>query len=221
MISFEDVSFTYGQTPVLEGASFAIGDAGLVVLAGETGAGKSTIVRLCHLELWPNRGQIRLWGEVSQPRDERAAARLRRRMGVVPEESRLIERLNIAENIELPMTVTGGRRRERDLMELIEWIGLGGREHEHPSTLTAAETRRAALARALIVSPELLLLDEPLSGLDPGSAADLLSLLLDLQTIGRPIVLASRDPDLTDDLRRRASARVLTLASGRVVEDAP
>ncbi|MBO9629181.1 cell division ATP-binding protein FtsE [Shinella sp. WSJ-2] len=215
MIHFENVGLRYGMGPeILRDLTFDIPRRSFQFLTGPSGAGKTTLLRLLFLSLQPTRGIIRSFDrEVSTiPRDE--LPMLRRRIGIVFQDFRLLDHLTTYENVALPLRVRGKDESsyKADVLELLKWVGLGERINVLPPVLSGGEKQRAAIARALIDRPELLLADEPTGNVDPPMAQRLLSLFLELNRLGTAVVIATHDLSLMDQVE----ARRMILSQGRL-----
>ncbi len=207
MIRFENVGLRYGMGPeVLRDVSFSIDRGSFQFLTGPSGAGKTSLMRLLFLALKPTRGLMSVFGHdvASLPRTDLPT--LRRRIGVVFQEFRLLDHLTTYENVALPLRVLGQAEAtyRNDVMELLEWVGLGDKMWVHPPVLSGGEKQRAAIARAVITRPEILLADEPTGNVDPPLARRLLRLFIELNRLGTSIVIATHDLALMDqyDARR-------------------
>jgi cell division transport system ATP-binding protein len=216
LVRFNNVGLRYGMGPeVLRDLTFSIERQSFQFLTGPSGAGKTTLLRLILLSLQPTRGFISLFGQDAAALDKDQITALRRRIGVVFQDFRLLDHLTTYENVALPLRVQGrdeaGYRAE--VVELLGWVGLGDRMHVLPPVLSGGEKQRAAIARALIVRPELLLADEPTGNVDPSLARRLLRLFLELHRSGTSVVIATHDLGLMDQFD---GARRLVLGDGRL-----
>ena len=216
MIRFENVGLRYGGGPeVLGDLNFSIPPQSFQFLTGPSGAGKTTLLRPMLLSLKPTRGAIHVFGENAARLDKPALTRVRRRIGVVFQDFRLLEHLTLYENIALPLRVIGRVESDyrREVVELIDWVGLGDRVDSLPATLSGGEKQRAAIARAVISRPELLLADEPTGNVDPVMARRLLRLFIELHRSGTAVVIATHDLALMD---LAPNARRLFIDEGRL-----
>ena len=216
MLRFENVGMRYGMGPeVVSDLNFSIGPQSFQFLTGPSGAGKTTLLRLMLLSLRPTRGTIRIFGADAAALSKDQIAALRRRIGVVFQDFRLLDHLTTYENVALPLRAMG--RAESDyraeVIELLHWVGLGDRVNASPVQLSGGEKQRAAIARALIVRPELLLADEPTGNVDPGLARRLLRLFIELHRLGTAVVIATHDLSL---MQQFTFARRLVIGDGRV-----
>jgi cell division transport system ATP-binding protein len=220
VIEFEQAGFNYGENAVLRELTLGLTPAGFHVLLGASGSGKTTLLRLCYLDLEPSAGRILWSGHAVRPNDRKASAALRRTIGVVPRDPGFLDHLSLLENIALPLAVGGIRPEDRaaDLQALLEWVDLGGFGHRAPAALTRAERHRAALARAVILSPEVILADEPAAAGDWQAGQRLLELLVELNRMGKTVLVATHDPNVLEILDGEVAARVLHLADGRVAD---
>jgi cell division transport system ATP-binding protein len=210
-VRFENVGLRYGLGPeVLKDLSFSIEPQTFQFLTGPSGAGKTTLLRLILLSLKPTRGTIALFGTDATTLDKDAITGLRRKIGVVFQDFRLLDHLTTYENVALPLRVQGRDERSyrAEVVELLKWVGLGERMHVLPQVLSGGEKQRAAIARALIVRPELLLADEPTGNVDPPLARRLLRLFIELHKSGTSVVIATHDLGLMEQFE---SARRLVL----------
>jgi cell division transport system ATP-binding protein len=215
VVTFENVGVRYGMGPeVLRDVTFAIEPQSFQFLTGPSGAGKSTLLRLILLSVRPTRGLISIFGEEVGRISKTALTGLRRRMGVVFQDFRLLDHLTTFENVALPLRVQGKEEAtyRSEVVELLRWVGLGERMHVLPPVLSGGEKQRAAIARALIVRPELLLADEPTGNVDPSLARRLLRLFVELNRLGTSVVIATHDLSLMDQVH----ARRLVLGDGRL-----
>jgi cell division transport system ATP-binding protein len=211
LVRFENVGLRYGLGPeVLKDLSFSIEPQTFQFLTGPSGAGKTTLLRLILLSLKPTRGTIALFGAEAASLDKNAITALRRKIGVVFQDFRLLDHLTTYENVALPLRVQGRDERSyrAEVVELLKWVGLGERMHVLPQVLSGGEKQRAAIARALIVRPELLLADEPTGNVDPPLARRLLRLFIELHKSGTSVVIATHDLGLMEQFD---SARRLVL----------
>lgn len=216
MIRFENIGLRYGVGPeILTDISFSIAPQSFQFLTGPSGAGKTTLLRLILLALRPTRGLITLFGKDAAGLDKNAITDLRRRIGVVFQDFRLLDHLTTYENVALPLRVQGREEASYrgEVVELLRWVGLGERMHALPPVLSGGEKQRAAIARALIMRPELLLADEPTGNVDPSLARRLLRLFAELHRSGTSVVIATHDLGLMDQFD---SARRLVLGDGRL-----
>jgi cell division transport system ATP-binding protein len=214
-VRFENVGIRYGLEPeVLRDLTFSVGPRSFQFLTGPSGAGKTTLLRLILLSVRPTRGLISLFGEEVNGLQGEALTRLRRRMGVVFQDFRLLDHLTTYENVALPLRVQGRDEASyrAEILELLRWVGLGERMHVLPPVLSGGEKQRAAIARALIVRPQLLLADEPTGNVDPSLARRLLRLFVELNRLGTAVVIATHDLALMD----LVDARRLVLGDGRL-----
>ncbi len=201
MLTFEGVSLRYNIGPeIFSDLEFTIAPQSFQFLTGPSGAGKTTLLRMMMLSLKPSRGAIRIFGEDAAKLDKDALVAMRRRIGVVFQDFRLLDHLTTYENVALPLHVTGQSERayRAEVVELLHWVGLGDRIDALPETLSGGEKQRAAIARALIVRPELLLADEPTGNVDPTMARRLLRLFVELHKSGTAVVIATHDVSLMD-----------------------
>ncbi|WP_293860220.1 cell division ATP-binding protein FtsE [uncultured Alsobacter sp.] len=216
MVRFENVGLRYGMGPeVLRDISFSIEPQSFQFLTGPSGAGKTTLLRLILLSLRPTRGLINLFGHDVAGIEKDTLTALRRRMGVVFQDFRLLEHLTTYENVALPLRVQGREEASyrAEVVELLRWVGLGERMHVLPPVLSGGEKQRAAIARALIAQPQLLLADEPTGNVDPSLARRLLRLFVELNKTGTAIVIATHDIALMEQFD---AARRLVLGEGRL-----
>jgi cell division transport system ATP-binding protein len=216
VVRFENVGLRYGMgAEVLRDLSFAIEPQSFQFLTGPSGAGKTTLLRLIMLSLRPTRGLITVFGKDASTIDKDALTGVRRRIGVVFQDFRLLDHLTTYENVALPLRVAGREERgyRAEVVELLHWVGLGERMHVLPQVLSGGEKQRAAIARALIVRPELLLADEPTGNVDPSLARRLLRLFVELHKSGTSVVIATHDLGLMDQFDQ---ARRLVLGEGRL-----
>ena len=215
MIRFENVGLRYGVGPeVLKDVSFHIPPRSFQFLTGPSGAGKTSLIRLMFLSLKPTRGFMSAFGKDVTRISSTELPGLRRRIGVVFQNFRLLDHLTSFENVALPLRVAGKEESDyrTDVVELLRWVGLGHRMHAFPPVLSGGEKQRAAIARALITQPEMLLADEPTGNVDPPLARRLLRLFLELNRLGTSVVIATHDIGLMDQV----DARRLILFDGRL-----
>jgi len=201
VIRFENVGLRYGMGPeVLRDVSFHVARGSFHFLTGPSGAGKTSLLRLLFLSLRPTRGLISLFGSDVSAMEREALPGLRKRIGVVFQDFRLLDHLSTYENIALPLRVAGQAENSyrNDVVELLKWVGLGERMQSLPPVLSGGEKQRAAIARAVIGQPELLLADEPTGNVDPKMAKRLLRLFLELNRLGTTVIIATHDVSLMD-----------------------
>ena len=215
MVRFENVGLRYGLgTEVLRDLSFRVDPHSFQFLTGPSGAGKTSLLRLLYLSLKPTRGLITLFGHDVATLAPDALATLRRRIGIVFQDFRLLDHMSTYENVALPLRVLGREEASyrNEVTELLQWVGLGERMWALPPVLSGGEKQRAAIARAVIARPQLLLADEPTGNVDPVLARRLLRLFVELNKSGTSVVIATHDIALMDLL----DARRLVLHEGRM-----
>ena len=221
MIELHRVSKVYSvgpvKVPALREVSFRISKGEFVVLTGPSGAGKTTLLRLLYRDDLPSEGDVEVLGAnlVSLSRPQVAA--LRRSIGVVFQDAKLLPVRTVYENVAFVLRVLGAPRREitARAFDALRVVGLSSRAQAYPAQLSQGEAQRAALARAIVRRPPLLLADEPTGNLDESMAAEIVGVLKDIGAGGTTIVLATHQARLAAALRRRT----LTLEGGRVVKD--
>jgi cell division transport system ATP-binding protein len=218
LVRFENVGLRYGMgSEVLKDVSFGIEPNSFQFLTGPSGAGKTSLLRLLFLALRPTRGLITLFDQDATRLRHNKIAAIRRRIGIVFQDFRLLDHLTTYENVALPLRVIGREEASyrAEVIELLRWVGLGERIHALPPVLSGGEKQRAAIARALIGRPELLLADEPTGNVDPPLARRLLRLFVELQKSGTAVLIATHDVTLMDQY----DAPRLVLSEGRLYSD--
>ena len=220
MIRFDNVGLRYGSGPeILRDITFHVHPGSFHFLTGPSGAGKTSLLRLLFMSLRPSRGLIFVFGENLADLAPAGRAALRRRIGIVFQDFRLLDHLTTWENVALPLRVMGRNESDYadDVTDLLHWVGLGNRIHAYPETLSGGEKQRAAIARAVIGRPELLLADEPTGNVDPAMGDRLLRLFVELNRLGTSVIIATHDYGLMEQLE----APRLMLQEGQLQVGAP
>ena len=222
MILLDKVSFGYDSRETLSDLSAEIPQGSFHFLTGPSGAGKTTLMKLLYLEHLPVRGMLRVFDENPAELPSAEIAGLRRRIGVIFQDFRLLDHLNVIENIALPIRAAGKAvdEHEQDVMDLIHWVGLDRRAEALPPQLSAGEKQRAAIARAVVNSPDIVLADEPTGNIDPEMGGRILRLLVELNRLGKTIVVATHDLGLIRAAKNSVEARILRLADGHLAQGA-
>ena len=203
IVSFQNIGLRYGLGPeVLRDVSFNLAPGSFHFLLGESGAGKSSLLKLIYLAMRPTRGNVSLFGReiASTPRDELPA--LRRKIGVVFQEFKLLNHLSAFDNVALPMRVAHARRKdvEKYVPELLSWVGLKNHMQARPPTLSGGQQQRVAIARAVISRPSLLLADEPTGNVDDQMGLRLIHLFEELNRLGTTVIIATHSQQLVERL---------------------
>jgi cell division transport system ATP-binding protein len=217
VIEFQGVSYGYGGRTLFQGLSLALQPGAFHFLTGPSGAGKTTLLKLCYRDVVPAQGRVLLWGRDARALDRDSVAMARRRIGVVHQDTQFLEHLSLAENILLPLTVAGRQAEGQDnLRELLSWVGLTAQAGQLPLELSGGERQRAALARAVITSPDVILADEPTGNVDWEMSQRILQLLVELNRMGKAVLIATHDLALIRAAKIQVAARVLRLREGRL-----
>lgn len=209
------VDFGYADSPeVLRDVNLILPRGSFHFLTGPSGAGKSSLLRLLTLAERPTAGRIALFGQDVTDISRSAAPALRRRMGMVFQDFRLLDHLDLFENAALPLRLAGRKRADYapDVEEMLRWVGLGGRMDARPPSLSGGEKQRLAIARAVMTTPELIIADEPTGSVDKAMADKLLKLFQSLNKLGATVLIASHDEALAE----QSGARRLRLDRGRL-----
>lgn len=216
MIAFENVAYSYGGGELLSDISLRLAPGSFHFLTGPSGAGKSTFLKLCYAELLPTAGRITLFDREVRSLSRDDVALNRRRIGVVHQDCQFLDHLPLAANVALPLTVAGRGSEASDLTELLGWVGLGSLADALPPSLSGGERQRAALARAIIMGPDVILADEPTGNLDWEMSLRLLTLLVELNRMGKTVLIATHDLNLIRQAKSLIPARVLRIAKRRI-----
>ncbi len=219
MIELENVSCGFGGTPLFSGLSLSLTPGSFHFLTGPSGAGKTTLLRLCYADLRADQGQVRLFDQDASSLGRDGVAMIRRRIGVVHQNCAFLDHLTIAENIALPLTVADrAAEAAGNLPELLAWVGLTAQAGQFPPELSGGERQRAALARAVIMSPDVIIADEPTGNVDWEMSQRLLTLLVELNRMGKAVLIATHDLTMIRTMKAELSARVLRLKDGELVQ---
>lgn len=216
MIAFDNVAYSYGGGELLSDVSLRLAPGSFHFLTGPSGAGKSTLLKLCYGELLPTAGHVTLFDRDVRGLSRDELARTRRRIGVVHQDCQFLDHLPVVANVSLPLTVSGRDGDPRDLQDLLAWVGLGTLADALPPSLSGGERQRAALARAIIMGPDVILADEPTGNLDWEMSLRLLTLLVELNRMGKTILIATHDLNLIRQAKAQVAARVLRIKARRV-----
>jgi len=216
VIALENVAYSYGGGELLSDMSLRLAPGSFHFLTGPSGAGKSTFLKLCYGELLPTAGHITLFDRDVRSLTRDDIAYTRRRIGVVHQDCQFLDHLPLAANVTLPLTVAGRAENAGDLADLLGWVGLGALAQALPPSLSGGERQRAALARAIIMGPDVILADEPTGNLDWEMSLRLLTLLTELNRMGKTVVVATHDLNLIRQAKSLVPARVLRISKRRV-----
>lgn len=213
LIELKNAGFTYGGRDILSEMTLRLQPGSFHFLTGPSGSGKTTLLNLCYQALLPTSGMVRIFEQDVRAMSRDDIAKMRRRIGVVHQNCQFLDHLSVRENLALPLAVSG---REDDihpsnLDDLLGWVGLTERGDALPPELSGGERQRAALARAIIMSPDLLLADEPTGNVDWEMAQRLMALLVELNKMGKTILIATHDLNLIRTVKSEVSARVLRI----------
>jgi cell division transport system ATP-binding protein len=219
-LRFDDVSMRYGRAPeTLKDLTFSLAPGSFHFLTGASGAGKSSLLKLIYLAARPSKGLIHLFGQdvTALPTSEHPV--LRRRIGVVFQEFRLLDHMSAFDNVALPLRIAGRKpdSYRQDVAELLAWVGLRSRMQALPPTLAGGEKQRLAIARAVVGRPEILLADEPTGNVDQEMSLRILRLFVELNRLGTTVLIATHDQELV----ARSGRPVLHLEDGRLTAVTP
>ncbi len=216
MIKFTNVSFGFPSHPVVENATFEIRPGDFVFLVGQTGAGKSTLLRLMYMDLRPTKGSVVVGKYHSGHIQSGDLPHLRRTLGIVFQDFRLLEDRNVFDNVAFTLHVTGVKSSEikKSVLHVLADVGLSHKRNKLPFELSGGEQQRVVIARALVNSPQFLLADEPTGNLDPATSREILRLLKDINTGGTAVVMATHNYELV----RRMNERILQVKNGKVLD---
>ena len=219
VVRFDNVAMRYGTAPeTLSDITFSLAPGSFHFITGPSGAGKSSLLKLIHLAHRASGGTVELFGQDVSMIAPRQMPLLRRRIGVVFQDVRLLDHLSVFDNAALPLRLA--RRKtasyRNDVAELLAWVGLGHRMHALPATLSGGEKQRLAIARAVVGQPDILLADEPTGNVDHLMALKILRLFVELNRLGTTVLIATHDDELMSHARRP----VLRLDAGRISEGA-
>jgi cell division transport system ATP-binding protein len=215
IVRFEGVSMRYGRDPeVLKDISFELERGSFHFLTGPSGSGKSTLLKLIYLAEQASRGRIEIFGEDLALLKRAERPLMRRRIGVVFQEFRLLDHMSVFDNAALAPRIAGRKPSDyrADVADLLAWVGLGERMHAMPPALSGGEKQRLAIARAVINRPDILLADEPTGNVDEAMAVRILRLFTELNRVGATVLIASHDLDLV----ARSGMPVINLEAGRL-----
>ncbi len=218
MIEFTDVVKSYSVgNQALKGVSLQIEDGEFVFLVGPSGSGKSTIIKLITGELKPTSGSVHVNGYSLERLRRREAPYLRRTVGVVFQDFRLIDTKTVYDNVAFAMRVIGAREREirERVPYVLELVGLDTKSRRHPGELSGGEQQRLAIARALVNNPSTIIADEPTGNLDPARSFEIMSLLQEINRLGTTLLVVTHERDLVEQF----SNRVIVIDDGLIVSD--
>src|ERR687883_134479 len=218
MIRFDNVTKVYGNdTIALERVNLQIDSGEFVFLVGASGSGKSTIVRLILKEMEPSAGAVHVNGTKLSSVPRRKIPRLRRDIGCVFQDFKLLPNKTAAENVAYAMEVTGQRRRtiRTKVPQILDLVGLSGKVGKYPDQLSGGEQQRVSIARAFVSQPPFLVADEPTGNLDPNTSVGIMQLLHRINRIGTTVLVATHDKEMVDVMRKR----VVELKAGHIVRD--
>jgi len=218
MIQFTDVtkSYTEGNT-ALNGVSLQIEDGEFVFLVGPSGSGKSTIMKVITGELKPTSGQVHVNGYNLEHIRKRDIPYMRRTLGVVFQDFRLIDKMTVYDNVAYAMRVIGAKETEikERVPYVLDLVGLTGKERRHPNEMSGGEQQRLAIARALVNNPSTIIADEPTGNLDPARSFELMSLLQEINNLGTTVLVVTHEQELVE----RFDKRVIAIDEGVVISD--
>lgn len=216
MIEFSDVAYIYpGSTsPAVSDIHFTLEEGSFHYLTGPSGAGKTTLFRMMYLDLMPTSGTLNVFGQRAGGLSRTGIAQLRRHMGIVFQDFRLLPHLTVRENVALPLTLTGklDNAQHDCVSEMLRWVGLGNKLESLPDALSGGEQQRVAIARAVVARPRLLVADEPTGNVDPMMARRIMHLFTELNRHGTTVLIATHDRDLVRD----CPAPVIRLEGGQL-----
>ncbi|MDA0961847.1 MAG: ATP-binding cassette domain-containing protein [Proteobacteria bacterium] len=218
MIDLDNVSYSYGGGELFSDISVRLTAGSFHFLTGPSGSGKTTFLKLCYGALLPTAGRLRVFDMDVPSLDRDGVALMRRRIGVVHQDCRFLDHIPVAENVALPLMVSGMDlgHEQANLAELLGWVGLSDRGRALPPELSGGERQRAALARAVIMSPDLILADEPTGNVDWDMSQRLLRLLVELNRMGKTVLIATHDLQLIRAAKAQVQARVLRISNRRL-----
>ena len=219
MVEFKDVRMVYKNTNAvaLDGVSFTINDGAFVFLVGPSGSGKTTVIKLLTGEERISDGALNVNGFDLKKIRMRRLPRLRRTLGVIFQDFRLIDKMTVFENVAFAMRVVGARKSEinKRVPQVLELVGLAGYEKRRPEELSGGEQQRVAIARALVNNPRMIIADEPTGNLDPVRSLDLMLLLEKINELGTTVLVVTHEKELVNAF----SKRVIAIDSGKVISD--
>ena len=218
MIRLKDIYKEYENgTKALKGVSLQIDDGDFVFLVGPSGSGKSTIIKLITGEIQATDGRLMVNGFNMNDITEKQIPLMRRTLGVVFQDFRLIEKKTVSENLEVAMRAVGATTREiqRRIPYVLGLVGLSGKAKQYPTQLSGGEQQRVAIARALANNPSVIIADEPTGNLDPARSLEIMSLLEKINNLGTTILVVTHERELVN----RFDKRVIAIESGRIISD--
>ena len=218
MIRLKDVEMVYDNgTKAIQGITLTIEDGDFVFLVGPSGSGKSTIIKLLTGEVEPCSGRIMINGFSTSNISERQIPQMRRTLGVIFQDFRLIEKKTVYENLAFVMRAVGASSKEirKRIPYVLELVDLEKKANSYPTELSGGEQQRVAIARALVNNPETVIADEPTGNLDPERSLELMDLLVKINELGTTMVVVTHEKNLVD----RFGKRVVTIDSGHVIHD--
>ena len=216
LIAFENAAYSYGGGELLSEISLRLAPGSFHFLTGPSGSGKSTFLKLCYAELLPTAGRVTLFDREVRDLSRDDVALTRRRIGVVHQDCQFLDHLPLSSNVALPLIVAGRATAPADLQDLLSWVGLGPLATALPPSLSGGERQRAALARAIIMGPDVILADEPTGNLDWEMSLRLLTLLVELNRMGKTILVATHDLNVIRQTKSQIAARVLRISKRRI-----
>jgi cell division transport system ATP-binding protein len=217
MIEYENVTKTYGSNIGLDNVSVNIDKGDFVFLVGPSGAGKSTFIKLMLKEIKPDSGSIRVGGLDVTKMSNRGVPKLRRSIGIVFQDFRLLPRKTVYENVAFAMEIIhmGPRVIRRQVPQALSLVGIGSEASKYPDELSAGEQQRVAIARAIVNNPTVLIADEPTGNLDPDTAWEIMRLLEQINLRGATVVMVTHAKDIVNKMSRR----VISIKEGRITRD--
>ena len=217
MLEFIEVNKIYNDVCALKDLSFRVEDGEFIFLIGASGAGKTSIIKMLLREIKPSSGEIIVDNVNIVKLRNRKIPELRKTMGVVFQDFRLLEGKTVFDNIKYPLQILGVSKKEitRRVNEILELVGLSDRASSFPNQLSGGEQQRVCIARALVNRPKYLIADEPTGNLDPNTSEDIMKLLLDVNAKGTTVIVSTHDKDIVNKLKKR----VISMDHGEMIND--